>query len=57
MDRRHNPDAFYEIANIEQEIGFTMNPRGSVIELADKWEAGQLRDEMSDNNPKQMCMF
>ena len=53
MDRRHNPNAFWRIARLEQEIGFTMKQQGSVVELADKWEAGQLQDEEAE----QLCLF
>lgn len=33
--RINNPAAFDKIANLEKQIGFTMNPKGSVTQLAD----------------------
>ena len=32
--RRNNPKAFYKIADLEKRIGHTMNPKGTVTELA-----------------------
>jgi len=32
--RRNNPDAFFKIAALEKKIGFTMNPKGTVTDLA-----------------------
>jgi len=32
--RRNNPSAFYKIADLEKRIGHTMNPKGSVTDLA-----------------------
>lgn len=34
--RRNNPKAFFKIADLEKRIGHTMNPKGSVIELANQ---------------------
>jgi len=33
--RHHNPTAFKKIADLEKKIGFTMNPKGPITELAD----------------------
>lgn len=57
MTRRHNPEAFDLVAALERKTGFTMKSNGTIIELADKWEAGQIKDEEPDDNPRQMCMF
>lgn len=56
MDRKHNPDAFYRIAELEEEIGFTMNQRGSVVELANRYDAGKLKNEKPQKR-SQMCLF
>ena len=53
--RQHDPDSFAIWANLEQEIGFTANPRGSIQTLADTWEAKQTR--LDDDPYRQTCMW
>jgi len=37
----HDPEAIAHISNLEGEIGFTMNPAGSVRELIDEYNQGE----------------
>lgn len=52
--REHNPEAFATIAALEAETGFTMNPKGTVSQIADSWTARQI--EIAEK-PTQACFF
>ncbi len=52
--RRHNPKAFQRIANMEEQINFTMGQAGTVSARADAWKTQQ---EEIAKAPTQVCMF
>jgi len=55
--RKHDPDSFAIWSKLEQDLNFTSNPKASVIELADAWEAKQTRQIPADEQFYQPCMF
>jgi DNA sulfur modification protein DndC len=38
--REHDPEAFHAVSELEQKIGFTMRPTGSLVQIADAAQSG-----------------
>lgn len=55
--RHHNPHAFQRIADLEQQIQFTMKSKGTVTELADRWAARQQAGIVTPEENHQLCLF